>query len=210
MGVDPLSTPARYIPIVGMLCGNTISKLQVSLAYVLQELSVNRVRTETCLLCGASRLEACKHITQRALRLALTPSVNQMSVLGIISIPGAMTGAMLGGSAVEQAARVQKIVAFMLAASSSLATIIAVSCTLMICVDDEHRVRADRIHEHPTASWRVLKDAAYSMHCAVTFFSEKPLPNAGHVEKDRPSPESPVIAETSSYRRVAAVVQSSM
>ncbi|KZV62390.1 hypothetical protein PENSPDRAFT_758736 [Peniophora sp. CONT] len=168
MGVDPLSKPAKYIPIVGMLCGNTISKLQVSLAYVLEELSVNRDKTEAYLGFGASRLEACKPIAKAALRLALAPSINQMSVLGIISIPGTMTGAMLGGSSVDQAARLQMIVAFMLAASSSLATIIAVTCTLVICVDDEHRVRADRIYERRTALWQALATTGCTLRCVAS------------------------------------------
>lgn len=68
----------RPVPIVGMLCGNTISKLQVSLAYVLDELSVNRGKTEAYLGFGASRIEACKPVAKAALRLALAPSINQM------------------------------------------------------------------------------------------------------------------------------------
>ena len=61
-----------------MLCGNTIAKLQVSLAYVLEELTVNRDKTEAYLGFGASRLEACKPIAKAAMRLALAPSINQM------------------------------------------------------------------------------------------------------------------------------------
>ncbi|VDC07639.1 unnamed protein product [Peniophora sp. CBMAI 1063] len=215
MSVDPVSKPARYIPIVGMLCGNTISKLQVSLAYVLEELSTNRARTETYLGFGASRLEACKPIAKAALRLALAPSINQMSVLGIISIPGTMTGAMLGGSSVEQAARLQMIVAFMLAASSSLATIIAVACTLMICIDDEHRIRADRIHERPTAVWRVLATTAYAPYSVVSARAHKGVSGftseLGHVTEPQQSFRSDAAPETSRCgRRATAVLRASM
>lgn len=142
------------------------------------------------------------------------------SVLGIISIPGTMTGAMLGGSSVEQAARLQMIVAFMLAASSSLATIIAVTCTLIVCIDEEHRVRADRIYERPTALWRVLAMTGCTLRCAASacvckshsvFASEEPLSNNSHTEKVRPALRPPVTAESSGCRgKMSAAVHSSM
>ncbi|KZV62392.1 UPF0014-domain-containing protein [Peniophora sp. CONT] len=169
MSVNPFWKPEQYIPIVGMLCGSTISNLVVSLSFVLQELNENRDKTETYLAFGASRFEACKPIAKSALRLALTPTINQMSVLGIISIPGMMTGAILGGSSVIQAARLQMIIMFMLSASSALATIISIVCTLAICVDGQHRVRAERIDCRPFFLWRgaaivgrALKSAASS------------------------------------------------
>ena len=60
------------------------------------------------------------------------------------------------------------IVAFMLAASSSLATMIAVTCTLAVCVDDEHRVRTDRIYERSTTLRRVLAMAGCALRNAVS------------------------------------------
>jgi ABC-type iron transport system FetAB permease component len=96
-------------------------------------LSENRDKVETYLAFGASRYEACKPIATSALRLALTPTINQMryvmlplfsrvklsywfvltcsncSVVGLISIPGMMTGAILGGASVDQAAKLQSM-----------------------------------------------------------------------------------------------------
>ena len=79
-----------------MLCGTTISGIIVSVSYVLKELewvffpistlvlvaqlalSENRDKVEIYLAFGASRLEACKPMATEALRLALTPTINQM------------------------------------------------------------------------------------------------------------------------------------
>lgn len=47
---------------------------------------------------GATRAEATRESVQRCLILALTPVLNQMSVMGIVSIPGMMTGQILGGT----------------------------------------------------------------------------------------------------------------
>ncbi|KAF8995408.1 UPF0014-domain-containing protein [Hymenopellis radicata] len=163
MSVDPFWTPSQYIPIVGMLCGSTISGVVVSVSYVLKELKENRDKVEVYLAYGATRMEACKPIAIEALILALTPAINQMSVLGIIAIPGMMTGAILGGSSVEQAAKMQMIIMFMISASSALASIFTTAYAISIIVDDEHRIRSDRIYSQPLALWaerdRILNSA---------------------------------------------------
>ncbi|KAI0337041.1 UPF0014-domain-containing protein [Trametopsis cervina] len=154
MSVDPFWIPEQYIPIVGMLCGSTISGIVVAVGYVLKELHENRDKVETYLAFGASRFEACKPIATDALRLALTPNINQMSVLGIIAIPGMMTGAILGGSSVQQAARLQMVIMFMISSSTALASIVTTILALSIVVDNEHRIRSDRIDNRPHAVWR--------------------------------------------------------
>lgn len=55
-------------------------------------------RIELLLAMGATRMEATRETLQRCLILALTPVLNQMSVMGIVSIPGMMTGQILGGT----------------------------------------------------------------------------------------------------------------
>ncbi len=78
-----------------------------------------------------------------------------------------MTGAILGGSSVEQAAKMQMIIMFMISASSGLASIFTTAYAISIIVDDEHRIRSDRIHSQPLALWaerdRILRSAKASM-----------------------------------------------
>ncbi|KAF8554434.1 hypothetical protein OG21DRAFT_1060377 [Imleria badia] len=154
MAVDPFWTPEQYIPMVGMLCGNTVSGVVVAVAFVLKEIYDNQDKVETYLAFGASRFEACLPIAREALRLALTPTINQMSVIGIISIPGMMTGAILGGSSVEQAAKLQMIIMFMISASTALAAIVTTVITLSVVVDNEHRIRPDRVDVQEHTIWR--------------------------------------------------------
>ncbi|KAJ8518318.1 hypothetical protein ONZ45_g4613 [Pleurotus djamor] len=141
ISVDPFWEPMQFIPIVGMLCGSTISGVVVCSSSLLRDLVENRDRVEMYLAFGATRMEACKSVAVESLRLALMPTINSMSVLGIISIPGMMTGAILGGASVERAAKLQMIIMFMIAASNALACIITTIATLMVVVDAEHRVR---------------------------------------------------------------------
>ena len=60
-----------------------------------------------------------------------------------------MTGAILGGVDVEQAARLQMVIMFMISASTVLSCIAATFFTLYECVDSEHRIRSDRIYTRP-------------------------------------------------------------
>ena len=65
-----------------------------------------------------------------------------------------MTGAILGGSSVEQAARLQMVIMFMISSSTALASIVTTILALGVVVDSEHRVRTDRIDVRPHAVWR--------------------------------------------------------
>ena len=89
-----------------------------------------------------------------------------ISVLGIIAIPGMMTGAILGGSSVQQAARLQMIIMFMITASTTLASVFVTIAAVVVSVDAEHRVRSERIVKNGSRiglwAWfvRVLKGEA--------------------------------------------------
>jgi hypothetical protein len=120
-------------------------------------------RQRRCSRLCASRFESCRPLAVEALRLALTPTTNQMrsaspcprpvaahyvlfkdSMIDIVAIPGMMTGAILSGANVEQAARSQMIITFMISASSALSGIVATLFTLSV-FDSEHRICGDRI-----------------------------------------------------------------
>jgi len=59
-----------------------------------------------------------------------------------------MTGAILGGSSVQQAARLQMIIMFMITSSTTLASVLVTIAAVVVSVDAEHRVRSERIVEN--------------------------------------------------------------
>lgn len=71
-----------------------------------------------------------------------------------------MTGAIVGGKSVEQAAKLQMIVMFMISASSALATLVALWFALTILIDDMDRVRPDRLDARKPAFYRWRDDLA--------------------------------------------------
>jgi len=82
--------------------------------------------------------------------VALLPTVNQMAVVGLIAIPGMMTGAILGGADVAQAARMQMIIMFLIAACTTLCVCSSVFFLLSTLVDEHHRIRLDRVSSGPS------------------------------------------------------------
>lgn len=65
-----------------------------------------------------------------------------------------MTGAILGGSSVQQAARLQMVIMFMISSCTALSSIVTTVLALSVVVDNEHRVRTDRIDTRPHAVYR--------------------------------------------------------
>jgi len=119
---------------------------------------------------GASRWEIGKKLLLKpGLRLALLPTINQMrshhpshqdrttltgSVIGLVSIPGMMTGAILGGASISQAVRYQQIIMFLISATTTLAVTMSVVACLIVCIDSNHRLRPDRVSFEKPWMWR--------------------------------------------------------
>ncbi|KAF9165935.1 hypothetical protein DFQ26_009069 [Actinomortierella ambigua] len=107
MGVDPFHSAKEYIPTMGMLLGNCMTAITLGLDHCLSNISDNKEKIEQYLAMGATRWEAFQPIAREALRKAMLPTINQMSIIGLISIPGMMTGQLIAGANVLNAAKSQ-------------------------------------------------------------------------------------------------------
>jgi Uncharacterised protein family (UPF0014) len=81
------------------------------------------------------------------------------SVIGIVAIPGMMTGAILGGTSVTQAAKLQMIIMFMLSSATTMAAVFTTIAAIAVTVDGDHRIRSDRIEGDVHAVWRAREAA---------------------------------------------------
>jgi hypothetical protein len=70
-----------------------------------------------------------------------------------------MSGAILGGSSVQQAAKLQMVIIFMISSATAMASTFATMAVIVVAVDSEHRIRDDRIDGGVHALWRG-RDAA--------------------------------------------------
>jgi putative ABC transport system permease protein len=90
---------ARYfIPISGMLIGNAMRNNVIALNELYHRLQGDKGKFRYNLACGASLHEAQREYIRSALRKAFNPMIAGMAVIGLISLPGIMTGQILGGS----------------------------------------------------------------------------------------------------------------
>ncbi len=114
--------------------------------------------------------------------------------MGIVTIPGMMMRAILDGTDVEQAARLQMIIVFMISTSNALSCIVATHLALMVCVDSEHRIRLDRIDARPYWLCRAFNGAIeavvgiawrtgiFAISCIKQLLRRERISNGGHAD----------------------------
>ncbi len=102
---------ARYlIPIGGMLLGNAMTAAVLACERIGSEMRQRAGDVEAYLALGASPWQASHPIVRHAITAALTPTLNAMMIVGVVKLPGMMTGQMLGGSVPFQAAMYQLLI----------------------------------------------------------------------------------------------------
>ncbi len=143
VGVEPWWEPRYLIPLLGMILGNSLTGISLGLDRCLAELDEGRDRVEAMLAFGATWWEAARPVAAEALRTGMIPILNTMSVVGIVTIPGMMTGQLLGGTPPDMAARYQILIIFLIAASTAAGGTLAILLTLRRLFDSEHRLRHD-------------------------------------------------------------------
>jgi hypothetical protein len=137
---------AKYaIPVMGMILGNTSTAVAVTLTSVTSTLKDQRDMIEVRLAMGASRWEAMSSTIRDAVVLGMTPVLNQMNIMGLVSIPGMMTGQILGGTPPALAARYQLIIMYLLCGAAIFSSTSAGVMVLLSCSDAQHRLHHARL-----------------------------------------------------------------
>ncbi|KAJ1949455.1 hypothetical protein FBU59_001137 [Linderina macrospora] len=145
MNFDPPYVASKFIPILGMLLGNTMVGVALGMESVLGALDTRRDTVEAMLCFGASRWEVVRPLVVDATRSAMIPTITMVSITGLISIPGMMSGQILGGADVMDAAKYQQVIMFMIAASTSLGVVLATIAIAYIVVDAEPKLRTEKV-----------------------------------------------------------------
>ena len=102
---------ARYlIPLGGMLLGNAMTAATLTVERLTGEIRQSRAAVEAYLALGASPRQAVQPMLRRAITAGMTPTVNAMMIVGVVKLPGMMTGQMLGGTEPMQAALYQLLI----------------------------------------------------------------------------------------------------
>ncbi len=147
VGVEPWWEPRYLIPMLGMILGNGLTGISLGLETCLQQLDDERARIDALLAFGATAWEAARPVAATSLRTGLIPILNTMSVVGLVTIPGMMTGQILGGTPPLQAAAYQMLILFLIAAATALGTLVSVLAALRAVFDEAGRLRPERIRK---------------------------------------------------------------
>lgn len=110
VGVKPIYDAPYLIPMIGMLMGNALQGNVISLERFYSSLKSDRDIYELMLFNGSSKLEALTPFINRSLSAAVSPAVAGMMTMGLVSLPGMMTGQILGGTVPIEAIKYQIVI----------------------------------------------------------------------------------------------------
>lgn len=98
IGVEPIWEAKYLIPVSGMILGNCLTGSIIALNHFFGVFKKKRKVYLYSIALGAGRVEALKSHMREAVKAVLQPAIAGMATLGIVTLPGMMTGQILGGS----------------------------------------------------------------------------------------------------------------
>jgi len=143
--IEPWYQPQYAIPLLGMLLGNTMSGIALSLNNLTQTAWQQRGAIEARLILGHEWSEAVGELRREALRSGLIPITQAMATAGLVSLPGMMTGQILAGSPPLEAAKYQLMILLLIAAGTGFGASVAVWVGSKRLFDERQRLRVDRL-----------------------------------------------------------------
>lgn len=123
---DPWWQPSYFIPLGGMVVGNSMNAMALALERLFSDVSARRNEIEAMLSLGANHREATSGIFASAVSAGMIPSINSMMGVGVVFIPGMMTGQILAGADPLISIKYQIVVMLMLVGATTLSSVIGV------------------------------------------------------------------------------------
>jgi putative ABC transport system permease protein len=144
LGVYP-TVGRAVVPIAGMMIGNSIGSIVVASRRILGELADRRPEVEARLALGQPWQQASKPFVRSALRTALTSQIENTKAVGLVFLPGAMTGLILAGADPVDAVLVQAAIMYLiLGCVATNVVVIGLGLTRRMFTPDHRLVRIAR------------------------------------------------------------------
>lgn len=118
-------TPMQVIPISGMIAGNAMVAVGLCYNNLRQRFADEKQKVQEMLSLGATPKQSSAAIIRASIKAAMIPTVDSAKTVGLVSLPGMMSGLIFAGVDPVKAIRYQIMVTFMLLSTASLSTIIA-------------------------------------------------------------------------------------
>lgn len=140
IGITPWYAPRYLIPLLGMVLGNTLTGISLCLERTVGSLRSERATIEGTLALGATIWEATRPMVRAGIRAGLIPILNAMSVVGLVSLPGMMTGQILAGAEPITAVSYQIVVMFMIAGGTATGTVLIAMLAFRRLTTKDHQL----------------------------------------------------------------------
>ena len=134
------AVPRVVIPVGGMVVSTAMVTAGLALQRTADAVVDERARIEARLALGLPARDAFLQPYRSAMRTALVPAVDTTKVVGLISLPGAMTGLILAGVDPWDAIRYQIVVMYMLLGAAFLAAVLSARFAQRVLFDDADRL----------------------------------------------------------------------
>lgn len=96
--IRPWYSPQYFVPIAGMLIGNSMTGISLGVNSLLEGMTIQKNLVEEALILGATPRMATRNIINNTFDAAIMPTINSMVGMGIVFLPGMMTGQILSGT----------------------------------------------------------------------------------------------------------------
>lgn len=143
--VQPWYLPQYTIPIAGMIIGNSMTGAALAAQRLSSEIRQHRLTIEAALSLGATARRAAAPALREALKTAMLPTINSMMVVGIVQLPGMMTGQIIAGTPPAEAIRYQIVVVYMISAATAMTCMLAVSLLYREYFTPAHQLRLGKL-----------------------------------------------------------------
>lgn len=124
IGMKPWYDPRYVIPIAGMIVGNSMTGISLGLHSMIENMQAQKAKIEGALMLGATPGTAVREIVNQAFDAAMLPTIHSMVGMGIISLPGMMTGQILSGTSPIVAVEYQIAIMLGIVGSVSLSVLL--------------------------------------------------------------------------------------
>ncbi len=144
-----IAPEAKFIiPLGGMIIGNSMNASSLAMNRLIGEMKHQSSQIETLLALGANKGQASQRALRKSVRAALIPSIDSMKVIGLVHLPGIMTGFIIAGGSPLEAVKYQLAVVFMIAGTASLTTILTTHLATRKCFTENLQL-IDRFKSSP-------------------------------------------------------------
>jgi putative ABC transport system permease protein len=138
----PLWYEARLlIPISGMILSNAMNGVALVFERVFASIHDDAPAVEQLLSLGATPKQAVARHVRTAMNAALRPTINGLLTVGLVALPGMMTGQIVSGTAPDQAVRYQLVIMYQLVAVAAVAGALAARFARRLSFSDREQLR---------------------------------------------------------------------